>query len=156
MSTNGILKGHDLFQSLGLEKAFEIKNFSSVKKYNPGEIVFSYNEVAGHVYMLMKGSVDLRLPSKHRDFSLVISKIEKGELFGLSPLLDSPRYTATAQCKEATELLSIEAKPFREILKENALIGFNVMTTVAHIYFNRYIKVLKNLQDVVGQISLIR
>ena len=156
MSTEGILKGHDLFRSLGLEKAYVIKDFSSVKKYKAGETVFAYNDAAAHVYMLMKGSVNLQLPSQQKDFNLVISKIEQGELFGLSPLLDSPRYTAAAQCTEDSELLLIEAKPFQELLKENCLIGFNIMTRVAHIYFNRYINVLKNLQDVVGQISLIR
>ena len=106
--------------------------------------------------MLMNGSVDLRLPAQSHDFNLVVSRIEKGELFGLSPLLDSDRYTATAHCKEACELLSIEAKPFRELLKRNSLVGFNIMNQVAHIYFYRYINVLKNLQGVVGQISMIR
>jgi len=149
MSVDGILKGHDLFRS--------------VKKFEANETVFSYNDPAGHIYMLMEGAVDLRLPSEGQDFSLVISKMEKGELFGLSPLLDSPpplldspRYTATAQCSAATELLSIEAKPLRELLKRNSLVGFEIMNQVAHIYFNRYIEVLKKLQGVVGQVSLIR
>jgi len=156
MSTDGILRGHDLFRSLGLEKAFAAKDFTSVKKYRAGETVFSYNDAAGHVYMLMTGGVELRLPSQHQNLSLVISTMEKGELFGLSPLLDSKRYTATAKCTEESELLLIEAKPFRELLKENSLVGFGIMNNVAHIYFNRYVNVLKNLQDVVAQISLIR
>ena len=156
MSNDAILKGHDLFRSLGLEKAFEIKSFSSVKEYHADEVVFNLNETAGHVYMLLEGSVDLRLPSKRQDFSLVVSKIEKGELFGLSPLLGSPRYTATAQCAEASKLLAIEATPFREQLGENAVIGFNIMSQVARIYFERYINVLANLQDIAAQISLIR
>jgi len=156
MSVDGILKGHDLFRSLGVDQAHEISSFSSVKKFEANETVFSYNDPAGHIYMLMEGAVDLRLPSEGQDFSLVISKMEKGELFGLSPLLDSPRYTATAQCSAATELLSIEAKPLRELLKRNSLVGFEIMNQVAHIYFNRYIEVLKKLQGVVGQVSLIR
>lgn len=156
MSIDGILKGHELFQSLGVDQAHAISGFSSVKKFKANETVFAYNDAAGHVFMLMEGSVNLRLPAEHSDFSLIISKIEKGELFGLSPLLDSPRYTATAQCIEATQLLLIEAKPLRELLKSNSMVGFEIMNQVAHIYFNRYIKVLKNLQGVVGQISLIR
>jgi len=156
MSLDGILKGHELFRSLGVDQAHEISSFSSVKKFEAKETVFSYNDPAGHIYMLMEGAVDLRLPAEGQEFSLVISKMEKGELFGLSPLLDSPRYTATAQCDAATELLSIEAKPLRELLKNNSLVGFEIMNQVAHIYFNRYIEVLKKLQGVVGQVSLIR
>lgn len=156
MSIDGILKGHELFQSLGVDQAHAISSFSSVKKCQADEIIFSYGDQAGHVYMLMSGAVDLRLPAQHNGFSLVASRIVKGELFGLSPLLDSARYTATAQCREAAELLSIEAKPLRDLLTDNCLAGFNVMNQVAHIYFNRYLNVLKSLQGIVGQVSLIR
>lgn len=106
--------------------------------------------------MLMEGSVYLRLPANPPEFSFVISKIEKGEIFGLSRLLDSPRYTTTAQCVEAAEILSIEAQPFRELLKQNCPVGLHIINQVAHIYFSRYIDVLKNLQAVVSQIPLIR
>ena len=87
---------------------------------------------------------------------MVVSRIETGELFGLSPLLDSPRYTASALCRENTELLSIEAGRFRELIRNNPLVAFDTMNRVAHIYFNRYIEVLKSLQGVVNQVSLIR
>ncbi|MEW5995649.1 MAG: hypothetical protein AB1744_14820, partial [Candidatus Zixiibacteriota bacterium] len=70
--------------------------------------------------------------------------------------LDSDRYTATAQCAELAEVLAIEAKPFRELLRTNCPVGFQIMSQVAHVYFTRYINVLKNLQDVVSQIPLIR
>ena len=119
------------------------------------EVIFKYDDAAAHVYMLMAGSIYLRLPANLHGFSLVISKIEKGELFGLSPLLDSQRFTATAQCIEDTEVLSIEAGPFRELLKKNCLVGFNMMNLVGRIYFTRYIDVLKNLQDAVSRISLV-
>jgi signal-transduction protein with cAMP-binding, CBS, and nucleotidyltransferase domain len=156
MTVDRILKGHDLFQSLNVDEAHRISQFSSVKTYEANETVFRYNEAARHVFMLMNGSVDLRLPANPPDFSFVISRIEKGELFGLSPLLDSQRYTASAQCREKTELLSIEAAPLRELLRSNYPVGFNVMSQVAHIYFTRYINVLQNLQGVVSQISMIR
>ncbi|MBU8933878.1 MAG: cyclic nucleotide-binding domain-containing protein [candidate division Zixibacteria bacterium] len=156
MTVDRVLKGHDMFQSLSIDDAHQINSFSSVKKYRANEMVFKYGEAAAHVYMLLEGSVNLRLPANPADFSFVISKIEKGELFGLSPLLNSSRFTSTAQCIEPTELLSIEAQPFREMLMRNEVAGFNIISQVAHIYFTRYIEVLKSLQGVVGQISLIR
>ena len=151
-----VLRGHDLFQALNVDQINAIAKFSSVKRLKAGAGVFRYNDLGGHVYMLLAGAVDLRLPASPQEISLGVSKIERGELFGLSPLLDSPRYTATAQCSEDSEILAIEAKPFRNALKDNCLIGFEVMNRVAHIYFTRYIDVLKSLQGIVGQISLIR
>ena len=156
MSVDRILKGHDLFRSLSVDEAHQITDFSSVKRYDANESVFGYGEPAGHVYMLMEGSVDLLLPAKSAEFNMIVSRIETGELFGLSPLLDSPRYTASALCRENTELLSIEAGKFRELIRNNPLVAFDTMNRVAHIYFNRYIEVLKSLQGVVNQVSLIR
>ncbi|MEW5994706.1 MAG: cyclic nucleotide-binding domain-containing protein, partial [Candidatus Zixiibacteriota bacterium] len=117
MTVERVLKGHDLFRSLSIEEANQVSKFSSVKKYEAGENIFEFNGFSHHVYMLMSGAVQLRLPASPPDVSFVISKIEKGELFGLSPLLDSDRYTATAQCAEPAEVLAIEAKPFRELLR---------------------------------------
>jgi len=156
MSVGKMLKGHDLFASLSVEEMNQISNLASSKTYAADETIFKYNGAGSHVYMLMSGSVYLRLPANAPDFSFVISKIEMGELFGLSPLLDSPRYTSTAQCTEECEVLAIEAKPFRELLRNNHLVGFNIMNQVAHIYFSRYIAVLKNVQSILNQIPLIR
>jgi len=156
MGIDRMLKGHDVFRSLDVKDVSQISAFSSVRKYEAMDSVFKHGADGSHVYMLLEGGVNLRLPTSPADISLIISKIAKGELFGLSPLLDSPKYTATAQCSEYTEVLAIEAQPFRDLLKANCPAGFDVMNKVAHIYFNRYINVLKSLQGVVSQISLIR
>lgn len=156
MDIEKTLRGHDLFQSLNVDEMEEISRFSSVKDYKEGEMIFELNGAGSHVYMLMEGMVYLRLPGDLPDFSLVISELEKGELFGLSPLLDSPRYTASAHCAKDTKVLSIEARPFRELLRKNCPVGFNVMNQVARIYYTRYIRVLKNLQNILNQIPLIR
>ncbi len=156
MGIDRVIKGHDLFRSLTVDEAHRISDFSSMKKFQPDEFIFKHGGKGSHVYMLMEGTVYLRLPAIPPEFSFIISKIEKGELFGLSPLLDSPRYTASAQCMEPTEVLSIDAKAFRDILLSNCPVGFDIINRVAHIYFTRYIEVLKSIQGVLGQISLIR
>jgi signal-transduction protein with cAMP-binding, CBS, and nucleotidyltransferase domain len=156
MGIDNVIKGHDLFQSLTVDETHRVSDFSSIKKYQPDEFIFKYGSAGSHIYTLMNGTVYLRLPSTPPEFSFIISKIEKGELFGLSPLLDSPRYTASAQCMEETEVLAIEAQPFREMLINNCPVGYDIVNRVAHIYFARYIEVLKSIQGVLGQISLIR
>ncbi|MBC8205017.1 cyclic nucleotide-binding domain-containing protein [bacterium] len=156
MIVDKILKGHELFATLTVDEVNRLSAFSSVKEFNAGETIYEYNQVSSHFYMLMEGKVYLMLPANPPDFCLAISKIEKGELFGISPLLDSPRYTAMAKCYEPTKVLSIEAKPFRKLLQTNCTAGLNIMNQVAHIYYSRYLDVLKRLHDVVSHISLIR
>jgi hypothetical protein len=50
----------------------------------------------------------------------------------------------------------VEADRFRELIRNNPTVAFDTMNRVAHIYFNRYIDVLKCLQGVVTQVSSIR
>ena len=156
MALDKVLKGHDLFAMLPTEQMHRLSDVSAVKSYRAGEIVFEANQPATHVYMLMGGEVQLRVAAEQGDVSLVVSNIEKGELFGLSPLLDSPRYTSGAFCLSDAELLSIEGEAFRELLRNNCPASFTIMNRVAHIFFHRYIDVLKSLQGVAHQLSLIR
>jgi signal-transduction protein with cAMP-binding, CBS, and nucleotidyltransferase domain len=155
MSIDMMLKGHELFASLNVDEINQLSNFSSMKEYNAQETIFKYNQPSSHFYMLMEGIVYLKLPVNPEGLGFAISKVEKGELFGISSLLKSERYTSTAECYEDTKTLSIEAKPFRELLQSNCPTGMEIITQVAHIYFTRYIEVIKKLQDVVNQITLV-
>jgi len=155
MSVGTVLKRSELFGMLNVDEVNKISKFSSMKEFKAGELIFTYNKPGSHCYILMQGKVYLQLPANPPEFNFAIAKIEKGELFGLSPLLDSPRYTSTAHCYSSTKVLSIEAKPFRELLRKNHMAGFTIINQVARIYFHRYTDVLKRLQDVVGQITVI-
>jgi len=155
MSIDIILKGHELFASLNVDEINQLSTFSSVKEFKAEETIFEHNQPSSHFYMLMEGSVYLHLPINPKDFRFAISKIEKGELFGISSLLKSQRYTSTAYCYEDTKSLSIEAKPFRDLLQLNCPTGLDIINQVAHIYFTRYLDIVKRLQDVMSQITII-
>lgn len=155
MTISKMLRGHDLFRSLQIEEVDLIDTISSTKTLEKDEVVFEFNSVGSHIFLVIEGQVHLSLPAGPDEYSLVIAKSNKGELFGLSPLLGSQRYTLGARCSTNTTLLAIEARPFREILQGNCLAGFMAMSSVAQIYFNRYIEVMKRMQDVVNQLPLI-
>ena len=156
MIIDRLLKGHELFGALNVDEVHRISSFSSVKEYQAHETVYEHDQPCSHLFMLMEGSVYLQLPANPPEFSFLVSKLEKGELFGLSSLLNSPRYTVTAQCYQPTKVLAIEAKPFRKLLETNCPVGLDIMNRVAQIYFTRYLEVLKSLQGVVSQIALVR
>jgi signal-transduction protein with cAMP-binding, CBS, and nucleotidyltransferase domain len=155
MSIDTILRGHELFASLNVDEMDQLSTFSSVKDFKADFTIFEYNQPSSHFYMLMDGLVYLQLPVSPDDTRFAISKIEKGELFGISSLLKSERYTSTALCHEDTKVLSIEAKPFRGLLQLNCPAGMDIMNKVAYIYFTRYLDVIKKLQDVVSQITVL-
>ena len=154
MSVSNILRGHDLFQSLPVEDVDTITTFSAVKNFDANSTLFKLNAKASHVFMLMEGEVHLILPAQSSDHGIVVSTVERGELFGLSPLLGSQRYTLEAHCHRSTSALAIEAAPFVELLQRHPVVGFHTMRQAAQIYFQRNIDMLKNLQSVVSHIPL--
>lgn len=156
MIEDNVLKGHELFATLTVDEIHKLSTFSSEKEYQAGETVFEYSKACTHFYMLKEGEVFLLLPANPPEFSFAISRIKKGELFGLSSLLKEARFTATAKCYSATKVLSIEAKPFIELLRSNEHANTEVSTRVAKTYYARYLKVLKKLQDVVSQVSMVK
>jgi signal-transduction protein with cAMP-binding, CBS, and nucleotidyltransferase domain len=156
MEIESVLKGHNLFKLLTVDEVARINEFSSEKRFRKNETIYTYQKAVSHVFLHLDGSIDLRFPAKPSDFSFVISKVEKGELFGVASLLGSERYTATAVAVGEATVLALEARPLRELLRNNTPAGFHIINQVALVYFGRYMKVMKRLQNVISQISLVQ
>jgi signal-transduction protein with cAMP-binding, CBS, and nucleotidyltransferase domain len=155
MSVTKMLKGHELFQSLSFEEIDRVSSFSGVKQYDAGEEVFKGGSVGSHFFVLLEGSVNLRLPAEAHDTSLVVGRMEQGDIFGLAPLLGRGRHTTTARCSGTCSVLAIEAEPLRVMLEQNSPVGLQVMKVAAQAYFSRYVETLTRVQKVVNEIAAI-
>jgi CRP-like cAMP-binding protein len=155
MSVTKMLKGHELFRSLSFEAVEKVSSFSGLKEFRKDENVFSSGVVGSHFFVLQEGRVNLRLPADAHEASLVVGRIEKGDIFGLAPLLGAGRHTTTAQCAEPCKALAIQVEPLRELLEQNSLVGLRIMTVAAQAYFTRYIETLHRVQKVINEIGAI-
>jgi CRP-like cAMP-binding protein len=155
MSVSTMIKGYDLFRSLPVESVERISRFSSLKKYEKGETVYKSDIPATHLFMLVSGLVYLRLPARNYEFSMIVSRIEPPYLFGLAHLMGGQRYTVTAECAKNCEVLAIEAKPLQAMLQENLQAGYLIMSAVAKAYSERYMEMLKRLQEILNQIAVV-
>jgi len=155
MSVSKMLKGHELFQALSFEEVDRISGFSGLKEFQKDEKVFSSGVVGSHLFVLLEGNVNLRLPADAHEASFVVGRIEKGELFGLATLLGEGRHTTTAQCVGPCKVLTVEAEPLRAILEENALVGLHIMRMAARAYFSRYVETLRRIQKVINEVAAI-
>ncbi len=144
------LLAHQLFQSLPPEHVAAISRFSHVKQLDCDEAVYGPDTKATHVFVLLDGAVELRLPDSRECRGLLVSRIQKGEFFGIAPLLDSDRYTTTACCSAKSRVVFIEARPFIQMLRANPLIGQQIMSAAARAYFDRYLALIKRIQSVLA------
>ncbi len=149
-----MFKGHELFQSLSFEDVDRISNFSRTMNYEPGDVVFTSGERGYQFFVLLEGRVNLRLPATEINTSLVVGRIEKGDIFGLSPLLGFEHFTTTAQCAERSTILVIDVVPFREMLVGNTRVDAYIMNVIARAYFTRYLEILGRFQNILNEIAL--
>jgi len=155
MDVGNVLKGQNLFRLLTGDEVSQISEFSSEKRFRKNEIIYHHNKAISHVFLDLEGAVELRLPAKLPEYSFVVAKVRRGELFGVSSLLGAERYTATAVAVQETYVMAMEAKPLRKLLQQNTAAGFHIINKVAQVYFGRYMRVMQNLQDVINQIPLV-
>jgi CRP-like cAMP-binding protein len=153
MSIGRMLTGHELFRSFLPEQIEKISRFASARSLEKGEVIYRPEKKATHVFVLLEGDVQLRLPAPMGEMSMVVARVGKGELFGIAPLLRADRYTTTAQCLKASKVMFVEARPFLQMLEDNPLIGHQLMTFVARAYFDRYRIMVERVQKILTELE---
>lgn len=131
------LKKTELFETLTEPQLNALLTQCSVKTYREGDIIFRHGEEAASLYILIRGGIDLIVKAQEK-IDFMTSKIEKeGAVFGTAALMEPYQYNVTAVCLKPSEVLSIEAGPFKKAMENDPAMGMEVMRKLAAIYFNR-------------------
>ena len=135
----------DLFRLLGPREIARLSNACGVMQLKEGERVYSDGVPASHLFILLKGRVELRRPVKGGP-SLLVDDLMAGSIFGVSSLVETERYLLNAECVEDSEVLKIEGAVLRQILNENPAVGYAIQKRISQIFFKRYVDVMERLQ----------
>ncbi len=147
------LASHELFGLLSPREVETLSNASGVVKLSEGEKLYSEGLPASHLFVLLKGRVELRRPTKGGP-SLLVEDLLKGSIFGVSSLTGTERYLLNAQCVEDSEVLKIEGRVLRLVLDQNPLVGYAVQRRVSQVFFKRYVDAMERLQRVVQALPM--
>jgi CRP-like cAMP-binding protein len=149
------LEKHELFRLLSPKDMGRLSNASGLVKLKEGDTVCSEGIPASHLFILIKGRVELRRATRGGPSFLVDDLIE-GSIFGVSALTGTDRYLLNAECVEDSEVLKIEGKVLRQILDENPVVGYATQRRISQIFFKRYVDAMERLETVVRAIPLGR
>jgi len=131
------LKKTELFEGLGESQLNDILSQSITESYPEGESLFLQGQEANRLFILIKGAIDLTVKTKEQ-INFVASKIEKeGAVFGTASLMEPFQYNVSATCLKPSEVLKINAKWLRERMKEDPMMGLEIMKKLAALYFSR-------------------
>jgi CRP-like cAMP-binding protein len=136
----------------------QIKKLSLIAKkvtFKKGKKVYLSKYRAGRLFVVAKGKVELRIFDPTEVVAISFGTLGQGELFGAASLFKPPEYTVTAFCKKDSEFLVMEASDLIDLMEKDKELGFKLMKKVAQVYFDRYERSKKQIQDMVKTMSLI-
>jgi CRP-like cAMP-binding protein len=134
----------DLFTGLNLEVMAEIADKCCTEvTYTQDTIIFKQGDPAGFLYVLVEGTVDLRL----REEKTIISLNEKSDLFGWSSLVENAEYTASAVCRSTVKAIQIETGPkLGRILNAHPEFGLILYRRLAALFNKRLSNIYQKFQ----------
>jgi CRP-like cAMP-binding protein len=147
------LKSHELFALLTPKEVETLSGTSSVVTLKKGERAYSAGVPASHLFVLLKGRVELRRPTKG-GHSLLVEDIPEGGVFGVSSLQEGERYLLNAECMEDADALKVESRALRSILDRNPAAGYATERRISQIFFKRYVYATERLQAIVQAVPL--
>ena len=142
------LKSHELFRLLNPKEVEKISAASGVMKLKEGERVYGDGFPATHLFVLLKGRVELQRPTT-AGVSLLVDDLAEGSVFGVSSLTGMERHLLDAVCVTDSEVLKLEAKVLRKVLDANPLVGYAIQQRISEIFFKRYVEAMEKLQAMV-------
>jgi len=141
-------KQSDIFW--GLDRSFikAVMNIARKESYNRGDFLFQVEDRAESFFILLKGRVKLTIGENGHSIYTVC---HPGEAFGWSSLVGRQCYSASAECREPTILMNIEAKKMLEIFEKNATLGFVFYKRLASLLGNRLLHTYRMISSVTSQ-----
>jgi len=141
MASVEVLRKATLFKSLSDEQLKAIAKLGQEKSFEPGEEIFKQDEKAKTLYVLLDGAVTLIFTvgtEAQEETDLMVETLDQaGNIFGTAALVNPFIYNVTARCTNPSRTLAIDSVGVQEIIRREPIIGFEVMTKLAQLYFNR-------------------
>jgi len=141
------LKRYPVFARLTDDELERVAHICQDRTYEQGMIAFAEGGVATELCLVVDGKIALEMdfsPLSHRvTRRITVASVGKGDLFGLSALVEPHILTLTSRCLERTKVISIEGEALRRVFDENPTIEAKVMSRISSVIVER----LKDAQE---------
>ncbi|MBN1658248.1 MAG: cyclic nucleotide-binding domain-containing protein [Anaerolineae bacterium] len=140
MITPDNLRSCELFSSLSDSELIEISALATSETYDAGQVICSEQEVAGRLFILQEGCVQLHInvrSSVQSDETVTMQEVEPGRIFGWSSLVRQRQFTASARAVDRVCLIVFKADDLNALFDRDTHIGFVVMKQLAEVIASR-------------------
>ncbi len=136
-----VLKNCDLFCRLEEKELAHLSGICGLKKFSPGERVFSQGDLSTTLHVIARGYVRLEraVNMGARKASVTVDLLGPGRAFGCwqSLLGESHALLCSATCTKTAVLLSVPGLPLREMMVGDKDLGFRVLECLCGVLRSR-------------------
>jgi len=133
-----MLAEFNLFKDVSKEVLDEIAGICETTKYEKDSFVFREGDTAEKLFLLLTGSIALRVNLTSRPDSITVSFLNSPhQALGWSGVVAPNHYTASAYCEDDTELVVLPSDSFMKILDRHPEAGYKVMLRITQIISDR-------------------
>jgi len=128
--TTKILQNVSFFSHLREPELQRILSISLVKKYSPGELIFTKEQTGNHLFVVRSGSVKIYTgtgPKRRK----TLAYLGQGDFFGEMALLGGKTRSASAQAITETELIVINREIFKKLIFTDKEFTMKILYTLS-------------------------
>lgn len=120
-----------MFQELTEQEKQTVATYLKRKEYEVGEIVFSYGETGGKLYLVAEGELVItRIVEDGKEHTL--GTLHRHEYFGGMSVIDGGKHSATVKTTQETVLLTLTKSNLDTIAQENPALGNKLLIHMIH------------------------
>jgi CRP-like cAMP-binding protein len=156
MPEKNLLTGFSFFSDVDSDTLEAISKKGEILEFNAEDVIFHYKAPSTHFFGLLEGEVDLILVFKNKvlktdieyeeaiqatmvdeEKAIIVDTVAPGQIFGWSSLVGPGKRTVTAQCSEASRVISIPADELKSMFDMDHTLGYIVMRRLGDIIAKR-------------------
>ena len=145
-----VLSELELFVGLPDRALTAIAAVAEMRRYAPGEIIFSPEQASEWAFLLLRGSVRLTMHASSLPEPVTLASLETpGQTFGFSTVVGQGHHNSSAEAVTAVEAVAINGPLFLGYLEKDPEVGFIVMRRVARAVSRRLATLRRQLLETV-------
>ena len=144
VEVSGVMARIGLFEGLGAAAIERIGHICTEKRYRAGEVVFAEGSTGAEMYVVTKGSIEIRdetMPGEP------VALVCAGEFFGEFALIDALPRSMSAACVEDATVLVIAKRDFDSLMAQHPELGTRVYRNIAETLVGRLRRTNVKLTD---------
>ena len=138
------IKQSELLMGTSMDFIKKFMDLSQMASHEKGDVLFREKDPALYFYVLLNGRVKLGVGEGDK---MVYNIKQNGEAFGWSSLIGRDRYSASAECIEATKLLKTDSQKLIIVLENDPANGIVFFKQLAATLGNRLLEIYRMISE---------